>query len=113
MITEVLVWIGVGCIIVAPLCVVLSFIVLRQLGRNVAAKRPNLWDEMKPGLYADINISRDHRRRLSEFLSNHEYLTLNDPLVTRFAVSYRALQFTAVVTAVAAVVTILISFKYG
>lgn len=98
---------GAACLITVLPLIILSFVLVWKLGRIVAAINPSLWDEMKPGMYSDIRVSRAHRQRLSEFLSTREYLSLNSPSADRVAVAYKIVRAAAVVALIGAVATVL------
>lgn len=97
---------GILCIVSAPLLVVAALIIRRKLGSEIASVDPTLWEQMKPGLYSDIRVSRQHRLRLKEFILTREYLALNNPAVNRLAVAYRAISWAGLITLVGAAVTV-------
>lgn len=97
---------GIACIVAAPLLILSSFVALWRMGRAITAVNPALWDEMKPGAYSDIWVTRKHTEALSAFLSTKEYLSLNSASITRLAVIYKVLRNAAVVALCGAVVTV-------
>ena len=104
---------GTACIILTPLLIVSSFVLVFRMGRSIAAVNPKLWDEMKPGMYSDIRVSREHRSRLSEFLSSDEYLSLNDPEITRWAVADKVTRNCAVAALCGGAITVFVALKFG
>lgn len=92
---------GVACLVMSPLLFISSFVVLGRLGNVISRKHRSVWEEMKPGMYSDIGVSREHRRRLGEFLSTREYLEFNDPTISRLAVIYRAINIATAVALIA------------
>lgn len=88
---------GAACLVLAPLTFAISLIVLMRLGKVISEKDALLWGEMRPGMYSDIGVSRDHRKRLATFLSSGEYLKFNDQRLVRLARMYRVLNITSAV----------------
>jgi hypothetical protein len=97
---------GTACIIAAPVLILSSFVALWRMGRAITAVNPALWDEMKPGVYSDISVTRKHSEALGAFLSTKEYLSLNSASITRLAVIYKVLRNAAVVALGGAVATV-------
>lgn len=97
---------GGACLVGAPLLIIGSFVLVWRLGRIIASTNPALWDEMKPGMYSDIRVSRAHRQRLTEFISSGEYRLLNNPSVTRLAIACRIVRVAAVVALLGAAATV-------
>jgi hypothetical protein len=102
---------GAVCLIGAPLLIVGSFVLVWRLGRLMASTNPDLWAQMKPGLYSDIRISRAHRQRLDAFVSTAEYRELNNTSITRLAIAYRIVRLAAVVAMLGALVTVFWAMK--
>ena len=100
-------YIGTACIVAAPVLILSSFVFVFKMGRAISAVDSALWDEMRPGMFSDIRVSREHRERLGQFLSTKEYLSLNDEAVARLAVAYKVTRNAAVVALCGAVATVI------
>ena len=104
---------GIACWIAAPIFFLLAFMGCRKLGRAITSVNPSLWEEMRPGLYTDIRVSKQHRERLSDFIATGEYLALKNPNVNRLAARYQLLLRCLYVALAGAAMTIVIALKYG
>lgn len=112
MLTAVIVF-GVVCIALVPLLFAGVLIVRSKLGSELASGNPALWEQMKPGMYSDIRVSRQHRERLKEFISTREYLTLNNPSVSRLAVAYNVMSWLLLIAICCAALTVVAALKWG
>ena len=77
--------IGFACFLCAPALVVVQLLCVILMGRAIAASRPDVWEQMRPGFYPGFATQKEHGKRLARFLRDREYLTYTDRRVTRLA----------------------------
>jgi hypothetical protein len=94
-------------IVAAPILFILTLVFSHRLGRLISSIDSALWDRMKPGLYRDIAISREHRQRLGDFIRNREYESLNSQSITRLSQLVKWSNYGSVVTFAFAVITVI------
>lgn len=89
-----------------PLLLVSGWVISFRLGSELSSLDSELWDQMKPGLYSDIRVSRQHRLRFKEFLLTREYLKFDRPTVNRLAVALRAIYWATYIAMIGSAVTV-------
>ena len=76
---------GFVCFICAPVLAVVQLLCVFLMGRGIAASRPDVWEQMRPGFYPSFATQKEHGKRLAQFLRDREYLEYSDRRVTRLA----------------------------
>ena len=71
--------------ICAAVLALFQFLCVILMGRAIAASRPDVWEQMKPGFYPSLATQKGHGKRLAQFLRDREYLAYSDRRVAGLA----------------------------
>ena len=89
-------------LIVGPILGAYHFYLIMKIGRLVASKNTALWNEMKPGFYSNLQITRDHRQRFLDFVHDGDFLSFGLPNLDALVRQYKKVRICAIVTIIGA-----------